>query len=456
VLAEGAVQRTGRLYRATLAGIVRDLADEVQAGRAVPYLLDARLADLHAMTAADVGLRRARRRELSGVLSLAEEVTELLPWLTAVATRCPAAGRQPVSARLGRLGDDVAAGLSPFAGRPEASRPGASPAASLTHRAVAAIDAIGTERRPVPRRSRLWLSGLTSGGYLQARLLSYLGRLVPCMAAAEIVRQLLPWPRGYWILLTVALTLKPDFQSVLARTLQRAGGTIAGSLVAAAVLLSHSVPANLGAIALLAAPIPWAVRRNYAYFTVLITPIVLLILGFLSPVGPTAVADRVAQTVLGCAIVICFGWLTWRGTWLPPSRPQISAVLTDLAGYLGGDPPGSTGGTARSRYALTRSVGEIRAVAAHGTLEPRVVRQRRMRWSGLVDDIAAVVAASGPALADGDQAALRGAAGELAAATRDLRPHWPTRSAPTHQGPSGDLGTAVARLRRRVDRVYGA
>jgi uncharacterized membrane protein YccC len=222
------------------------------------------------------------------------------------------------------------------------------------------------------------------------------------------------------------------------------------------VLLSHSVPVSLGAMALLAAPIPWAVRRNYAYFTVLITPIVLLILGFLSPVGPATVADRVAQTVLGCAVVICFGWLTWRGTWLPPSRPQIAAVLTDLASYLGGGPPGSPGGTARSRYALTRSAGEIRAVAAHGALEPPLIRQRRTRWSGIVDDIDAVVTASGPALADGDQAALRAAACQLDAAVRNLRPHRAARGVPVPRQPARDLGAAVARLRRRVDRVYGA
>jgi uncharacterized membrane protein YccC len=282
--------------------------------------------------------------------------------------------------------------------------------------------------------------------------MSFLARLVPCLAIAEVVRQLLPLPRGYWILLTVALTLKPDFQPVLARTLQRAGGTVVGAIGAGLMLLSHSMVVNLIVIGLLAAPIPWAVRRNYAYFTVLITPIVLLILGFLGPVGPAGIADRIAQTLLGCAIVVCFGWLTWRGTWLPPRRSQLAAVLTDLADYLA-DPSGG----ARSRYALVRSVGELRAVAAHGALEPRLIRERRERWAPVVNDLASAITAGEVAMTEDDRAGLLAAADRLVATARGLRRGHASPGA--RQATCGhaarELDLAVTHLLRRVADVWG-
>ena len=449
VLAEGAVQRTGRLYRATLAGIAGDLARQVAAGQPADYPLEARLAELHATVTAAVGLTATRRRELADVRTRTDEVAGLLPWLAAAAG-LPEAARERPAERLRRLADDIAGGQRRVA--PPASFAAlASGGAGLADRVVAAIDAIGTAGGDAAWSRRDWLSGLVSGGYLRARLMSYLARLVPCLAVAEVVRQLLPLPRGYWIGLTVALTLKPDFQSVMARTLQRAGGTVVGAVGAGLVLLSHSVVVNLVVMGVLAAPIPWAVRRNYAYFTVLITPIVLIILGFLGPVGPAGIADRIAQTLLGCTIVICFGWLTWRGTWLPPSRAQLGAVLDDLADYLAGPP-----GCAQSRYALARSVGELRAVAGHGALEPRPVRERRERWAPVVDDIAGVVTAGDAALVANDKAGLRAAADRLADTARTLR--YGQASTGAGQADSGDeppeLAAAVTRLLQKVAEAW--
>jgi uncharacterized membrane protein YccC len=53
-------------------------------------------------------------------------------------------------------------------------------------------------------------------------------RLMACMGVAGLVSEVLPLQRSYWVPLTVAIVLKPDYGSVFARALQRGIGTVVG------------------------------------------------------------------------------------------------------------------------------------------------------------------------------------------------------------------------------------
>ena len=85
------------------------------------------------------------------------------------------------------------------------------------------------------------LGGLASrllddfGGGRLIRL--YTLRLMTCMGVAGVVSEVLPLQRSYWVPLTVAIVLKPDYGSVFARALQRGIGTVVGAVVGAAVLV---------------------------------------------------------------------------------------------------------------------------------------------------------------------------------------------------------------------------
>ncbi len=61
-------------------------------------------------------------------------------------------------------------------------------------------------------------------------------RLAPCIGLAQALVSIIPVPRSYWVALTITFVLKPDFGSVFSRALLRALGTVAGLVVAAAVL----------------------------------------------------------------------------------------------------------------------------------------------------------------------------------------------------------------------------
>ena len=61
-------------------------------------------------------------------------------------------------------------------------------------------------------------------------------RLALCIGIAQVLVSLVAVPRSYWVALTITFVLKPDFGSVFSRALLRALGTVAGLVVAAAVL----------------------------------------------------------------------------------------------------------------------------------------------------------------------------------------------------------------------------
>ena len=53
-------------------------------------------------------------------------------------------------------------------------------------------------------------------------------RLMACVGVAAVASEVLPLQRSYWVVLTVAIVVKPDDGSVFARALQRGIGTIDG------------------------------------------------------------------------------------------------------------------------------------------------------------------------------------------------------------------------------------
>ena len=70
-------------------------------------------------------------------------------------------------------------------------------------------------------------------------------RLTLCVGVAAIFSETLPLQRSYWVVLAVAVVMKPDYGSVFARTLQYAAGTVIGALVAALILAARPSDAAL-------------------------------------------------------------------------------------------------------------------------------------------------------------------------------------------------------------------
>jgi uncharacterized membrane protein YccC len=152
-------------------------------------------------------------------------------------------------------------------------------------------------------------------------------RLLGCIVLAKALAVVLEMPHAYWIPMTAAIVLKPDFTATFARGMARLAGTLAGLLVISLVL--HIVPGSTPYYIALVAALTFAVRgvgrSNYALLVFAVTGLIvaLLALGG-APALPSMEARGMATLVGGALALAAYAvWPTWE-------RQQTPLVLADM------------------------------------------------------------------------------------------------------------------------------
>ncbi len=210
---------------------------------------------------------------------------------------------------------------------------------------------------------------------------SFAVRLTACMVVAEVARQRLPIERPYWVLLTVAIVLKPDFGSVFTRAVQRGAGTLLGVLLGSALLAV--LPRDgwvLAVMALAAGVLPWARNANFGLFSVFLTPLVIMLLDLASPSRAGLVGARLVDTLIGCAIVLVIGYLLWPQTWRAPLDDALRAAAVALDRFVDAAFTGSPVEIRRARRANYRALTELQTQLQRRLAEPPPISTRAAAW----------------------------------------------------------------------------
>jgi uncharacterized membrane protein YccC len=215
---------------------------------------------------------------------------------------------------------------------------------------------------------------------------TFAARLGSTLAVAEVVRQLVPLEKPYWILLTAALVLKPDLGSVFARGVQRTLGTLVGVVLGIAVVAV--IPPDgwllLLPVAALAFGFPFGASRNYGLLATFITPLVLLLLEFGVPVDTRLVLDRLLDTVIGAGVVLVVGYLCWPSTWRPRLGEHIATGVDALRGYAVVAFEPDTRPIGASRRRAYRAMSDIRSELQSSLAEPPPVSRQAAAWWPLI------------------------------------------------------------------------
>jgi len=152
-------------------------------------------------------------------------------------------------------------------------------------------------------------------------------RLSACVALAEIIGRYLELRRSYWLPMTVAIVLKPDFSATFSRGVLRLAGTFAGLGIATA--LFHLLPAAAGVEIGLIGLFTFLARTlgpaNYGAAATPITAVVVLLLALNGASPASVMPPRALNTALGGAIALAAYWL-WP-TW---ERTQVYEALARL------------------------------------------------------------------------------------------------------------------------------
>jgi uncharacterized membrane protein YccC len=370
--------------------------------------------------------RRMDLRRLAGVLAA---VTQLAA-VAADAAREDPEGVARIVPEIEALKDRIGHRGPPVAPSP----PPVGATATALARAMAQLEKAGGETDArIPGRGRRRIRQTVTQAFTGRRTWLFAARLGLTLAVAELAMQLLPLDRPYWVLLTSAVVLKPDFGSIFARGVQRTLGTMVGVLLGSAVLvLVPRGPLLLLPVAAFALLFPFGSSRNFGMLATFLTPLVLLLVEF-GGTGTAGVASgRLLDTVIGAAVVLLVGYLPWPGTWRLDIDGAAAGAIEALAAYtaVALSKPSSVVGPAR-RHAYG-ALADLRSELQSALAEPTPRARAASAWYPLVtqleqiaDDVrdASILdrrVARGPL--DGVAAPVAHGLEDLAGAVREHRP----------------------------------
>jgi uncharacterized membrane protein YccC len=155
-------------------------------------------------------------------------------------------------------------------------------------------------------------------------LLRHIARMAVLTMLAVALYKGFHIPRGYWIALTIMVVLQPDYGSTRQRAAERIGGTLAGSLLASALLWIR-LPLWLLDIcaALTCLGFAYFLKRDYGKAVFFVTLMVVLITETTTPVHLDFTVSRLLSTLLGGGLALLAAWAFWP-VW---ERQKFSALL---------------------------------------------------------------------------------------------------------------------------------
>ncbi|MGH9445354.1 MAG: FUSC family protein, partial [Terriglobia bacterium] len=162
---------------------------------------------------------------------------------------------------------------------------------------------------------------------LQAQSWQYAARLAIALMVAALLSHALALGHAYWLPITLAIILKPDFDATLERGIARISGTIVGAGVTTVIVAAlHPGPAALSALVLAFAWCCYTIYlANYAAYAVCLTGYVVFLVAFEGAPPISIALARSMETVLG-GVLALLAYAAW-----PVSKPEnIRVMLAEL------------------------------------------------------------------------------------------------------------------------------
>jgi uncharacterized membrane protein YccC len=372
---------TASVYRSIAAMLGAIGTDHVHAERQrAVSALNAAWDDLLARRARSEG-RDANQLRLAALLGQTHPVAEAATTLAMEGNRPPPAVTDTIDAIADAIQYSTPAPDLP-------AHPAESPGARALRDALRGVlDVLSGRKPPAPPRlsprprPRDRLDDVI-GEIIGGRLTGLFAlRLMISVGAAAVISEALPVQRSYWVVLTVALVLRPDFGSVFARGVQRGAGTVVGAVVGAAILaLVPYGPLLLIPCAVLAPLLPYGRSRNFGLFSVFQTPLVVVLVDLLAHAGWTLAEDRLIDTLLGCGIALLVGYAPWPMSWHAHLPGQFAAAVDSVGLYAQRALPGSSPGRSRLRRQTHRALSDLTAEFQRTLAEPPSVSRRAAVW----------------------------------------------------------------------------
>jgi uncharacterized membrane protein YccC len=141
--------------------------------------------------------------------------------------------------------------------------------------------------------------------------------------------------KGYWIPLTIAVVLRPFTGATVERTLLRVAGTVAGGIIAAAVVSGvHGTVALIALLFVFSALAFSLLPLNYGLAVIFLTPTVIVLISTGAPETWGVAAHRVVNTLVGATIALAVAYVLWPGAERRSFPDTLSTAVLALRRHL--------------------------------------------------------------------------------------------------------------------------
>jgi len=203
------------------------------------------------------------------------------------------------------------------------------------------------EREPWPRRFTGRLAKIQANLSLHSTVFRHALRLAVCLGLGDAVGRGLAVQRTYWIPMTIAIVLKPDFTATVSRGILRLSGTFAGLVLATALFhfVHGGIVVNIALLGLFMFLMRWVGAANYGIFVTALSAMVVLLIALTGVAPKQVISARAINTAVGgvLAMLAYAVWPTWERTQIGPALADMIANYRDyfravIGAYAGGSP----------------------------------------------------------------------------------------------------------------------
>jgi uncharacterized membrane protein YccC len=172
-----------------------------------------------------------------------------------------------------------------------------------------------------------WVGTLRANLHPRSPYFRHAIRLATCVAIGDGAGRIVEWQRTYWIPMTIAVVLKPDFTTTFSRGLLRLSGTFGGLLVA--TVLYHIFPESALSQLVLVGAFTYLLRSigpaNYGVFSVAVSGLIVFLIAATGIPPKEVIVERATNTFAGglFALAAYALWPTWE-------RTQVSDAMAEL------------------------------------------------------------------------------------------------------------------------------
>jgi uncharacterized membrane protein YccC len=235
---------------------------------------------------------------------------------------------------------------------------------------------------PVPARVSLFhtrLATLRANLSFQSIAFRHAVRLASCIFVGEAISTSVDWQRSYWIPMTIAIVLKPDFLSTLSRGALRLAGTFAGLIVATAIYRCAPASAftDLVVVGLFTLILRWWGPANYGLLSLAISAIVVGLIAGTGVAPRSVILLRGMNTSIGgvIAMLAYILWPTWERAHV---GENLARLLDSYRAYVRGIRAPDEDELERvrqaARVARTNAIASADRLGAEPATSPRLVQ----------------------------------------------------------------------------------